>query len=281
MAIVVGIDTGKVMLQVSRLGSGFGQQRMIAMERKSVSEFTAEVPAALVQPGMLTYRIILQKGNDYVVFPENVKTNPFAWDNYAVKTYLTFVAANKAKLEIFNPTTDRTARIYPSFRRGFQSSYTTGSESLQLILRLSASELSGDHIMGMQWYLRDKLNGRMSEVDSMSKLVIRARTGEQQSVRAKITLTNKDAVSFSTFITLTNTFQEIEVPLTNMVVDSALLLPRPYPGFLPLKFKADAPAGKLKLSEIEKIEIIVGDDLQPADFNKPYSMEVGRVWLER
>jgi hypothetical protein len=135
--------------------------------------------------------------------------------------------------------------------------------------------------MGMQWYLRDKLNGRMSEVDSMSKLVIRARTGEQQSVRAKVTLTNKDAVSFSTFITLTNTFQEIEVPLTTMVVDSALLLPRPYPGFLPLKFKADAPAGKLKLSDIEKIEIIIGDDLQPADFNKPYSMEVGRIWLER
>ncbi len=280
-ATVVGIDTGRVILQVSRLGSGFGQQRMITMERKSVSEFSAEMPAALVQPGMLMYRIILQKGNDFAVFPENSKTNPFAWDNYSVKTYVTYVAANNSKLEIYNPTSDRTARLYPGFRRGFQSNYTTSSESLILILRLSATQLSGDHIMGMQWYLREKFNGRMSEVDSMSKLVVRARTGETQSVRAKVTLTNKDAVSFSTFITLTNTFQEIEVPLNNLVADSALLLPRPYPGFLPLKFKADVPAGKLKLSEIEKIGITIGEDVQPADFNKPYSMELGSIWLQK
>ncbi|HYJ37685.1 MAG TPA: membrane or secreted protein, partial [Chitinophagaceae bacterium] len=280
-ATVVGIDTGKVSLQVSRLGGGFGPSRLIPMERTSAYEFRAEVPASLVVPGMLTYRIILQKGNDYAVFPENVRSNPFAWDNYSIKTYATFVAATNSKLELFNPTNDRNARIYPSFRRGFQSGYTVGTGPLQLVLRLSANELSGDHTMGVQYFFSHKVKGRMVELDSMSKLVISARTGEAEPVRAKITLTNSDAISFSAFITLTNSFQELGVPLNSLVADSSFLLPRPYPGFLALKFAGSNNGQKFRMSEAEKIEITIGFDASPADRKKPHSLELGSIWLQK
>jgi hypothetical protein len=280
-ATIVGIDTGRVSVQIGKFGGGGpGGQRILPMVRKSSSEFTVEVPERLVTPGLLIYRIILQKGNDYAIFPENIKANPFAWDNYTYKTYSTYVAADNGKIEIFNPTTDRTARTYPVFRRGFQTGYTTGSEPVQLILRLSASELSGDHTIGLQWSFKDKIKGRKTELDSMNKLIIKARTGEKQPVRAKVTLTNKDAQSYSTFINLTNSFQEIEVPLSNLVADSALLLPRPYPGFQPLRFKGDGKR-EFRFSEAEKIEITIGSDLGPSDLNKPYSLELGSIWLQK
>ena len=280
-ATIVGIDTGRVSLQIGKFGGGGpGGQRILPMVRKSSSEFTVEVPESLVTPGLLIYRIILQKGTDYAIFPENIKANPFAWDNYIYKTYSTYVAADNGKIEIFNPTTDRTARTYPVFRRGFQTGYTTGSEPVQLILRLNASELSGDHTIGLQWSFKDKIRGRKTELDSMNKLIIKARTGEKQPVRAKVTLTNKDAQSYSTFISLTNGFQEIEVPLTNLVADSVLLLPRPYPGFQPLRFKGDGKR-EFRFSEAEKIEITIGSDLGPSDLNKPYSLELGSIWLQK
>jgi hypothetical protein len=120
-----------------------------------------------------------------------------------------------------------------------------------LILRLSAADLSGDHTIGFQYYFRDKMKGRMTELDSMTKLVVKARTSESRPIRAKIILTDRDAVSYAAFIDLSNSFKEIQVPLSNLVPDSALVLPRPYPGFLPVKFKANAN-GKFNLMEIEK-----------------------------
>ncbi len=284
-AKVVGIDTGRVSLQISRLGGGGGGQggdlRSIPMIRKTASDFTAEVPADLVTPGILNYRIILQKGNGFAVFPGNFKGNPFAWDNFNNETWKTFVAAENGRLEIFNPTLDRTARIYPEFRRNFQSGYTTGEKPGQLLLSLAASELSGDHTMGFQYFFADKLQGRMTEAGSFNKLMIRARTVEAQPVKAKVILTDADGISVSSFITLTNSFHDMEVPLNNLIPDSALLMPRPYPGFMALRFKGAGAVTEFKLSGTEKIEITIGADLPASEFKKPYSMELESIWIEK
>jgi hypothetical protein len=277
---IVGLDTGKATVQINKLGGGFNSFRTIVMTRKSSSEYYAEVPADLVTAGELNYKIILQKGNEFTVFPGNHKENPFAWDNYNNETWQTFVVPENAKLEIFNPTIDRSTRIYPAFKRGFQISYIAPTEPNQLILRLSASELSGDHTIGFAYYFGDKLKGRISEMNSFDKLLVRAITAETQSVKAKITLINKDAFAFSTFITLTNSFQDLEIPLNNLKQDSMLLMPRPYPEFMPLRFKASG-SSVFNLSEIEKIQITIGSDVNASELKKPYSMEIGSMWLEK
>jgi hypothetical protein len=64
------------------------------------------------------------------------------------------------------------------------------------------------------------------------------------------------------------------------LADSVLLLPRPYPGFLPLWFKGSGNAS-FKLSEIEKIQVIIGTDVPESEFKKPYSLEVESIWLEK
>lgn len=283
-ATVVGIDTGRVTLQISKLGGGGpgGGFRNIPMVRKTASTYTAEVPADFVNPGLLSYKILLQKGGEYALFPGNLKGNPQAWDVFSNETWKTFVAPENGRLEIYNPTTDRTARIYPGNRRGFQSAFITAEKPGQLILRLAATELSGDHIIGLQHFFADKFAGRKAEAASFDQLIIRARTAEAQPIMAKVILTNADAISVSATITLTNTLQDIEVPLNNLMSDSMLLMPRPYPGFQPLKFGATrAINSSFKLSEIEKIEITIGSDVLPAAYKKPYSMEVESIWIQK
>jgi hypothetical protein len=279
-ANIVGLDTGRATLQISRLGGGFGASRIIPMIRKSSSEYSVEVPADLMTSGVLNYRIILQKGTEFVLFPGNYKENPFAWDSYTNDTWQTFIVNSGARLQLFNPTVDRSAQIYPGFRRGFQSSYVTGAMPGQLLFRLSATELSGDHTIGFRYYFGDKLQGRISEINSFDQLIVRARTDETRPVKAKITVTDKDAFSFSTFITLSNSLQDIVVPLNNLIPDSALLLPRPYPGFLPLWFKASGTS-PFNLANIEKIQITIGTELNEAELKKSYSLEIESIWLEK
>jgi hypothetical protein len=290
-ARIAGIDTGRATLQITRLGGtggggggggqGGGNTRSIPMTKNTASDFSAVVPADFLIPGMVNYRIILQKGNDFAVFPGNIKTNPFAWDTYQNETWKTFVASETGRLELFNPTNDRTARLYPGFRRGFQSGYAAGDNSGQLLLRLNATELSGDHTMGFQYYFADKVKGRSSELSGFTKLVVRARATGTQPVKAKVVLTNADAISAASWITLTDKFVDIEVPLNNLMADSSLLMPRPYPGFQALWFKGAGSANGFRLQDAEKVEITIGSELLPSEFNKPYGMEIQSIWLQK
>ena len=61
-------------------------------------------------------------------------------------------------------------------------------------MSLAANEMSGDHIIGFQYFFADKLKGR--EAERFDKIVIRARTAEQEPVQAKITITDKDAFAY-------------------------------------------------------------------------------------
>ena len=270
-ADVVGIDTGQVFLQIGRLGGR--QPVMIPMVRKTATAFTAEVPAGLATPGELDYRIILHQGAEYVVFPGDLTGDPFAWDNYHDDTWKTFVAAPNGRLELFDPTVDQHAWIYPGFRRNFQSSYITGANPGRLILKLAATELSGDHTLGFQVGFTGKLQGRKTELPSFDQLVIRARTSGTN--RAKVTLTDTDGFSYSATITLGSDFQDIQVPLNEMTPDSAWIMPRPYPGFQPLWFKAGGAPPPFTLSATEKIQMTITGDLAP------YGMEVSSIWLQK
>ncbi|MEO8406058.1 MAG: membrane or secreted protein, partial [Chitinophagaceae bacterium] len=276
-AQIVGVDTGRVTLQVNRLGGG--QFRSIPMIKTTACNYSATVPVDLLAPGVLNYRIIIQQAANIVVYPGNYKGNPFAWDNYYDETWKTFVVGENTALELFNPATDKDIRTYSSSRPGAQATYIPGEKTGELILRMTVNELSNDHLFGFQYAFIKKLAGRMSDMASFNKLMIRARSAGTQPVKAKITLTDGNASSFSAYVTLNNDFRDIEVPLEQMVPDSSLLLPRPYPGFQPILFKGSGTV--FTLAGIEKLQVTIGSDILPEDFNKPYNIEVQSVWLQK
>lgn len=281
-AKVVGIDSSaRLSIQLSRPEGGFGQAGIIPMQRQSPYEYVGVVPATLLIPGELNYRIIIQQGNDYIAFPGNIKGNPFSWDNYHNERWKVFVAGENGRLEIFNPTTDKAIRTYPTFQRNFQTGYVTGEKSGQSILKLSTTAVTGDHTIGFQYAFVHKLRGRQSELPSFTNLVVRARTTNAKSLKAKLSLINQDAVSFSTFITLSDQFSDIDIPLNSLRIDSSLLLPRPYPGFLPLWFKASDTTAMFQLLDAEKMELTIGSDLDSSALNKPYAIEIESIWLRK
>jgi hypothetical protein len=71
----------------------------------------------------------------------------------------------------------------------------------------------------------------------------------------------------------------IEIPLNAFTPDSSLSVPRPYPGFLNLWFKASSFNG-LSIPKLDKLEITSGSNLNEDQYNKPYGIEVESVTLE-
>ncbi|TDH19967.1 membrane or secreted protein [Segetibacter sp. 3557_3] len=275
----VGLNpTNRITLQPQGMGrAGAGP---ITFKRTVGNTYTTQLPAQLLTPGLLNYRIVLQNDSDYYVYPGNVKGNPMAWDYYNTGAYELMVLPEGSGVSLFDAERDKQLLTYSSSRRANENRLLAGERPGNFVYRMAAAELTGAHVMGFQTHVGDKLNPEALSVAALQTLLVRGRTTNPQPITAKLILVSKDAVSFSATFTLPTTIQDITVPVSRLQADSMLLLPRPYPGFMPLWFSAASPK-PFSLVDVEKLQVVLGADLQPADYLKPHSMEIESVWIKK
>jgi hypothetical protein len=256
-AEIAGLKGGEKISAEIRNSSG--KWKTVVLNQINAYQFTAEVPAEITTPGVINYRIIVAKTNDFTVFPGNHKGDPYAWDAYENESYETFVAAPNTPINLFDANTDRaTLDIYnPSWRDNLIT-YTTAEKSKQLVLKASMNKVVANQSFGWQQYIADKVIERKSEAGFANKLIVRARTSGTEPVEMKIALIDKDGQSFSTFFRVNNRFENIEIPFARLKPDSTILLPRPYPGFQPLKILIDAKR-TFNIMEIDKVQVLFAE----------------------
>lgn len=277
-AKVVGVNSeDKLSLEIHNSANKW---QTISLQKKSFCDFVASIPAEIVTAGVLNYRLIIQKNNqDFYVFPGNHKGDPYAWDNIINETWQTFVAAERTPLELFNPNVDRNNLIVhnPDWRNN-SIEYTIAEKPGRLILKTMMAKSPPGQIMGWQNYVGDKIKGREKEVPAFDKIVIRARSLSADAAKLKLILISTDANSFATDIFLTNEFRDIEIPLMQFKKDFCLLLPRPYPGFLPLWFLSSS-IKEFNLAGLEKLQIVFSN--KNGEKNKTVGVEIESVYLKK
>ncbi len=277
-AIISGIDSGRVIVQLSKPGGGLF--RNIPMIKKGYN-YTAEVPAEIVTDGQLQYRIIAQEGGNFVSYPGAITGNPGLWDNFQTEFYKTNIAAQGSSLELYNPSTDRTVQILPNFRRGFQAAYSSGSSTGAINYKLSITGIQQNEVMGLQYFIGDKLMEREAELSGFNNLILRAGTNGNTALVVKITFINRYGAAYAATASIDDKIKDFEIPLDSFKPsDSSLLMPRPYPGFQPLYFKSPSGFPVLKPDEIEKIQITIEAGLQSSE-NKNYNLEIESVKLSK
>ncbi|WP_051017743.1 hypothetical protein [Pontibacter sp. BAB1700] len=279
-AVIAGIASGdKVTLLMNNFS---GVWKTIEMQEKNAYTWQAEVPADILTPGLVQYRISVQKGqDDYTTFPGGQKGNPHAWDFYQQDYWQMRVAAENSALELFNAAQDRNLVVFPNLWRPEERQLITTETPGQMAIRLSRPNLKeGEPIIAWQHFVGDKLQNRQTELGDFKRIVVKARTEKSAPLQMKVTLITKDAAAYSATVKLNQQQQDIEIPLESLRPDSFILLPRPYPGFHPFRFKS-ASAGKFDLSQVEKIEISIGEGIAPEAFGQAHTFEVTSIWLMR
>ncbi|TPE46367.1 cellulase family glycosylhydrolase [Pontibacter mangrovi] len=277
VARIVGADSAaKVTVAANNLS---GVWKTVEMQQVRPYTFEAELPADLMTPGLVKYRIMVQQGEgQFTTFPGGHPGNPWAWDYTASDTWETFVASSGTRLSLFNPTTDQEVVAFPNLWRSNERQYTAGTRSGELVLRLAVERLPAEGVMGFQYYVGDKLDNRATELQAFRKLVVKARATTPGPVKANITLITADAAAYTATVTLNSEMKQIEVPLQSLQPSSFLLLPRPYPGFHPLRFTPSSQ-GPLQVSEVEQMQLTVGEGAEAK--GKKYGFEIQGVWLEK
>ncbi|WP_157258059.1 membrane or secreted protein [Pedobacter ginsenosidimutans] len=230
----------------------------IPLEKNQEYQYHATIPAELVKNGVLKYQIIVHKANgDYITFPANVKGNPNAWDKLETESYQTYVAVKDAIVEIFNAGKDsKNINIYNPDWGNNKIEYVSEENPSVLNLKLSMGKPKTNQLMGFQSFFADKMTGRTAELNNLKTLVIKIKANTENT-KIKIGLTDTDAHFFATEILVGKDFKLIEIPLNQLKNDAQLLLPRPYPGFLPLYYQSPSQAA-FNLKHAEKLEVTFG-----------------------
>ncbi len=256
--------------------------KTVTPQRLSMYDYTVTIPDEMLVPGIINYRIIIRKQNgETVVLPGNHKGDPYAWDAFVNESWETYVMPDNAVLELFSSQKDRQQiSLYNPDWRNNTVEYITGQKPGELIMRATMAKPESAQVMGWQTYIGERVNGRATNGVSFDQLVVKARTANAKPVQLRIALINQQAQAFVGYVTLDQTMKEITLPLNSLKQDSMLLLPRPYPGFLPLWFKSKAE-GLFNLNEVERIEVSFGHDYKEGVDAGPYSIELSSIWLQK
>lgn len=275
-ATLVGVDSADKLTVELRHSANLW--KTVPLQRVTAYDYQAVVPADMATPGAINYRIMIQKRNGtFFVFPGGHRGDPYAWDAYVNESWETFVVTESTPLVLFNPTTDRqNLTLYNPDWRTNTVGYITAGEPHQLVQRMTMSSPAAGQVMGWHSYVGDKLQSRTGDGTTFTRLVVRGRSGAGDTASVRVALITKDAQAFAATITLDSDMRSVEVPLASLVRDSMLLLPRPYPGFLPLWFQP-AAAQSLRLSEVEKLEVF----FRAGEATRPREVQVESVHLGR
>ncbi|WEK21038.1 MAG: cellulase family glycosylhydrolase [Candidatus Pedobacter colombiensis] len=191
-----------------------------------------------------------------------------------------FVAPKQTALKIFNPETDREkAVLYNPDWKNKAVEYIPGEIPVASILRLKLDTSQVSPLIGLQYYFGDQLALNSAELPGYKSLVIKARTGNVAPIKIKLGMIAKSSDFFAAEAMVGPEFTEIEIPLNTLTKDAQLLLPRPYPGFLPLYFKAEN-SNAFNLKDAEKLEITFGYGLKNKSSDQPNTLEIESIYLK-
>jgi hypothetical protein len=224
--------------------------KTIPMKRGSSLEYSAALPEEMRQPGMIDYRIMVKKSNGSVyTFPGGQSGDPYAWDYVQGTSWQSMIALPGTPLSLFDPLADqRNLTWLNTDWNNNRITYTASERPGALNLVMSSKK----SLMACQLYAGDLLK-QTSGLEKLTSLVIRARL-LNESAPLRITLVTNDAVAFSTSFQPEQQMKEFIIPLNSLQRDSFLLLPRPYPGFQPLKFRSDNTAA-LKVEDLDRWQL--------------------------
>ena len=259
------------------------QKKIILMKQTSAYAYEATIPADDLYSGTITYWITVDSGKKFLTFPGGNQGHPGDWDYYHKNQY---------QFEAFDPETpislldasNGTSAINYAFQTWNSDNgveVIASGQAGQRALQVYAGEdiTKENETLGWNLILGDKLEFVGQSFDQSDHFAVEAKGGSESGT-IKAILVLQDGTSYSTMIESSNEFNTSKIPFSAFQQDAMMLLPRPYPIFLPLWFEADVERA-LDPSKIEEIQFL----FVPADggsvVKENTSFSVESVWIEQ
>lgn len=272
-------------VEVFVAGPGRRPQRY-TMTRDEGYDYLATIPVQEVREGFLRYYISVTIGDKTVTYPGAVDGHPLSWDFDWTKAYEVPVVPAGEPVYLFVASRDH-ARLSRQFTRMNRLVPTADPQRSEL--RIQVEELSRvvpEHPKGerfndysMRFYFGDLIGGRRDDVNNARSLVFRGRNLVEGDLPVQVALITRDGKAYGGMVALTSSTQDHSLSIADLKPVEIVLLPRPYPTFLPYYFRTKKE-GVPDMSEIETLQISIGPGLKEG-FAGPVEIGIESIRIER
>ncbi len=135
----------------------------------------------------------------------------------------------------------------------------------------------GDYTL--RYFFGDEIKERKKDIPQKTELVFKGHSAGKSSFPIMVSLIMKDGSSFGGQIVINPNDKLYQLKLKDLLKLKAVLMPRPYPTFLPY-YSSAGKATQLDLNKIESLEISIGPGIKEEDWGKTYEMMIESVRLE-
>ncbi len=259
----------------------------ITMTRSDSYLYKAEIPTEKLQNLQLDYYIVTYKDAVPTSYPPQKQGLPTDWDFYDRTPYTTTLVADSARIYLFDARDDNEELVRP-WRRGIYTRPTSEYKEAEYVVDLDPLYSPEDDLPYLEpvkaytikHYVKEEITNRSSSLDDMNTLVIRGRALNDTPCPVQISFVTASGASFGKIITLMpGEIREYPIALDELSPVKTVLLPRPYPTFLPYYLEHNIDAG-FDIAGIEALQISVGPGIADADRQNAFGFGLIRAWLE-
>ena len=271
-------------LFVRRVG-GWGRVLRLVMKPSGAFGWEVEVPVELVREGLLEYAVAVYDGDDVRTFPDGAPGDPYRWDFTGRSFWRVPVVAEGAPVLLFDAGRDRDHVLYDRPTEGFRfrTDVVPGSEPERLALSTVVDDLaaSSRHV-ALRTFLTEPERTRLGAFGGDAVLRVQARAVERPSDWIEVGLVQRDGTVWGAVLDLTDTWEEVAIPLSTLRRVPLVLLPRPYPQFLPYFFESAATGDAPDPAQLDGLQFSLSADLySDTTIEGAHGFEIERVILER
>ncbi|MBW6501510.1 MAG: cellulase family glycosylhydrolase [Bacteroidales bacterium] len=272
---VTVVTPGEPFKQLTLLPSVFGLRGrgsfrpvQIPMEKINSHRYRAFIPDTLVRPGILNYTILAESASGKItVWPGKVDGPPSGWDYYNPDSYSVRLIPAGGEVLLFSAESAGQINSFtgrPGLRSNILLSGVPGKTTQQFTLATGSGTQTRSGTTGviyaMQNYIGDAIRGISAHTDRYSQISVNGRASGPP-VKINVVLIDRNGNAFSTEALLTDEQESRKINLNDLKKSQMLLLPRPYPGFLPLWYQGKGSS--FSLADVERLQLIV-----PAEGNE-------------
>lgn len=248
---------------------GFGRPALIPLEKKDAFLYQTFIPDSLVTPGILSYVIRIEyESGDEVVYPGAVKGPVNSWEYFNPEAYRVRVLPAGGPVVLYSAeTSDRTLSIAGASAMRNRIGFSVIPGETKMVFE----PITGDFrpfgggqtpvAFALENFVGDALGKVVPESHTYTGVEIRGKALDEP-IAVDITLIGKSGNAYTAQVKLTSTSDKYVVDFKDLVKGKMVLLPRPYPGFLPFWYE-HAVVKPFKLNEIERIQLVVPKEGNP------------------
>ena len=250
----------------------------INVEPQLTNRYHIDIPNDITQLGFLNYRIIVEDETSTIKFPGGKKGDPWSWENRSDETSysIRLIPANST-LTLWSAEND----WEKSFKIWNRSVNLKPTAEGNVTLSVQLDQLpdidpinKSDRNYAFKFFFGNKIKGRVNELLQKKFIVIKASNALSTSQPIEIGLIDKNGTVYAGSINLTSSEQIFKIPLSSFMKASYLIIPRPFPEFLPYKVQTSNTCA-FSWSDIETLQLMINPSTQ-----KNVNLNIEKIWLE-